>query len=50
MAQTITCDVVLAHGAANWLVTHLDDGEALAYCDSCYLALMLSTVEAVERA
>lgn len=50
MAQVIMCDAPEHSHAADWMVTHLDDGDVRAYCDTAYLELMTETVEAVARA
>jgi hypothetical protein len=50
MAQAIQCD---AHGQehlADWLVTHIEDGESLAYCNEAYQELMVGTVRAMDQA
>jgi hypothetical protein len=50
MAQVILCDAHNMEHPADWLVTHMADGEAQAYCDDGYRELMVSTVEAMNAA
>lgn len=50
MATPISCDPHNGAHLADWLVTQMENGESLAYCNDAYLELMIGTVEAVNRA
>lgn len=50
MAQTILCDAHNGEHPGDWIVTHLEDGETLAYCNAAYAELMASTAAAMAQA
>jgi hypothetical protein len=49
-AQPLTCDAHAGAHLADWLVTHLTDGQTVGYCDAAYFEQMLGAVNAVAEA
>lgn len=50
MAQVITCDPHGGEHRAEWLVTQIESGETIAYCDTAYMELMVGVVRAADQA